>query len=261
MTTDEYRAHPALNFSRAKFLLTSAAHFRSASDEDQEETDAMRFGTLAHGMILEGKNPLHQFAIKPAGMSFATKEGKAWRDAQTLPIITEEEANGLPRMAQAVADNPDAAAILRGCRYRETPIFFSLHGIECKALIDAHGHDGAGQWAVCDFKTAVDASPRGFSKALLDRHYDMQAAWYCDGLAQTHGLESPPWWVWIVAEKKPPFVTAVYTPELEVLESGRAKIRRALELYAECVASGEWPMPFRGVNTIQLPAWAKKEAS
>jgi len=218
----------------------------------------MRIGTLAHSMILEGKNLIDLYAIKPEGMSFATKEGKEWRDKQTLPILKEEDANGIPRIAQAITENKDAALILKGCQSRETPIIANMHGVKCKCLIDLHD-PATGKWTIGDFKTAQDISPRKFSATVYDMDYDMQAAWYSDLLAIANGIENPPWWFWIAAEKKPPFLNAVYVPSDEVMESGRDKVKRALTLYKECMELGEWPMPLRGINKIELPSWAKRE--
>ena len=48
----EYRSDPALNFSLAKHLLRGPAYFRAAVDEEQETTEAMHDGTLAHAMVL-----------------------------------------------------------------------------------------------------------------------------------------------------------------------------------------------------------------
>lgn len=258
MTRETYRAHPALNFSLAKHLLKSPAHFRAAQDEEREETDAQRLGTLAHLMILEGKDTRDMFAIKPAGMSFATKEGKAWRDAQTLPILKEEDAEGLPRMAEAIAKNPEASAALKGCPMREKPILFSMHGVECKALLDCAGTDGSA-WAIGDFKTTRDASPRGFSRTVSEMDYDMQIAWYADGLALAEGLEVPPWCFWIAAEKSAPFFNVLYQPDAEVLASGRRKIERALATFKRCTESGEWPFAITGLQTLPLPKWATVE--
>jgi len=254
MNVSEYRAHPALNFSLAKHLLDSPAHFKAALDEDREETDAMRIGTIAHAMILEGKNLLDLYAIKPAGMSFATKEGKAWRDAQTLPILKEEDANMIPRAAQAVVDHAEAEFILKQCQWREKPIVGTMYGVECKALLDVCGTDGA-QWVIADLKTCQDASPRAFAKDVANRHYDLQAVWYSTLLGVVEGLEEPPYWIWLALEKSAPFVNAVYTAE-DWIESGTAKLHRVLDLYKECTASGQWPMPFRGITKLERPTWA-----
>lgn len=254
MTVEEYRAHPALNFSLAKALLDSPAHFKAAEDEEKEETDAMRIGTLTHAMVLEGKDIRSMYAIKPAGMSFATKEGKAWRAAQTLPILKEEDANMIPMAAQSIANNPHAAAFIKGCQHREYVIIGSLYGVPCKALLDLCGTDGVA-WAIGDLKTCQDASPRGFAKQVAAMHYDLQYAWYTTLLAAIEGLEEPPFWAWIATEKKAPFVNELYTAE-EWHDSGMRKLETVIDRYKECSAKNEWPMPYRGMQRLERPAWA-----
>lgn len=254
MNVAEYRAHPALNFSLAKHLLDSPAHFKAAQDEEREETDAMRIGTLAHAMILEGKDLRDLYAIKPEGMSFATKEGKAWKAEQTLPILKEEDANMIPRAAQAIADHPEAAAVLAGCQWREKAIVGTMYGVECKALLDVCGTNGV-QWVIADLKTCQDASPRSFAKDVANRHYDLQAVWYSTLLGIVEQLEIQPYWIWLALEKSAPFVNAVYTAE-SWIESGTSKLHKVLEIYRECTASDQWPMPFRGITKLERPVWA-----
>lgn len=251
MTTEEYRKHPALNFSLAKHLLKSPAHFKAAQDEKFEETDAMRIGTLAHAMILEGKDLRDLYAIKPAGMSFASKEGKEWKAAQTLPIIKEEDANMIPKAAQAIAQNPHAAAFLKNCQFREMPIVGTIMGVECKALIDVCGTDGK-TWAIGDLKTCQDASPRKFGYAVADRDYDLQMVWYSTLLANREGLEETPYWNWFAIEKTAPFVNVVYTG-FDWVESGMRKLETVIDQYKKCTESGEWPMPYRGVINLERP--------
>lgn len=255
MTTAEYRAHPALNFSLAKRLLKSPAHFKAAQDEEQEETDAMRIGTLAHAMILEGKDLRHLYAIKPEGMSFATKEGKEWKAAQTLPILKEEDANMIPKAAQAIADNPHASHIMKQCQHRETPIIGTIMGVPCRALLDCHGTDGK-EWVIVDLKTTTDASPRKFAAQVADRDYDLQMVWYQTLLANIEGTENPPWWGWLPIEKTAPFANSIYSGE-DWQESGMRKLETVLDRFKECTESGKWPMPFRGINKLERPAWMR----
>lgn len=251
MNVEEYRANPALNFSLAKHLLTSPAHFKAAQDEEREETDAMRIGTLAHAMILEGKDLRHLYAIKPTGMSFATKEGKAWRDAQTLPILKEEDSNMIPRAAEAIKNNPHAAAFLKGCQHREYAIIGTIMGVECKALLDVCGTDGT-QWVIGDLKTCQDAGPKEFYWDVINRDYDLQMVWYQTLLANKEGLESPPYWNWFPVEKKAPFANAVYTG-YSFEESGMRKLETVIEKFKECTASGVWPMPYGGIQELTDP--------
>jgi len=255
MKISEYRAHPAVNFSTLKAILKSPAHYQAALAEDRTETPAMLLGTIAHSIILEGHLLCEMAAVKPDGLSLATKEGKAWK-AQFghLPIISADDAAALVGMADSVAANPHAVAILRGCQNRETPILANVRGIECKGLLDAVGTDGL-EWVIADLKTTDDASPEAFARKVANYHYDLQAALYKAILAQHHQIETEPSFYWIAVEKTAPYTCAVYDSS-DWIVSGERKLETALETLKECRASGKWPQPYGGINLLTRPAWA-----
>ncbi len=221
----------------------------------------MRFavGTLAHAMILEGKNLLHFYAIKPAGMSFATKEGKLWRDAQTLPILKEDDANSIPGMAEAIAKDEDASAILRACQERELSVRAEIQGVQCKALLDGFGLDVESTPTVVDIKTTRDARPHAFSKRIAELDYDFQTEWYSRLKQLQDGLEKKPGAVWIVVENKAPFAVACYYPEADVWASGKKKVERAMTLLMKCREENSWPGYGGGIKPISMPRWANKD--
>jgi hypothetical protein len=258
MTTAKYRAADAVNFSSLKHILTSPAHYRAELEAERKETPAMLLGTMTHSVILEGMPLSKVCAIKPPDMSLATKEGKAWKAEQAgKPIISDADADAIVGMAQSVASNPHAMAMLKACPNREQPMFANLRGVECKALIDAYGTDGH-DYVLCDLKTTDDASPDAFMRKVASLHYDMQAAFYAEVLAQNYQIENPPHFYWLAVEKAPPYTCAVYSA-IEWMEHGEEKVRSALETLKECRASGEWPQPWQGINILQRPAWAKNQ--
>ena len=60
----------------------------------QEPTDATRLGTACHARILTPALFYETYDVKPAGMTFASKEGKAWRDDPVRagkPILSHDE--------------------------------------------------------------------------------------------------------------------------------------------------------------------------
>ena len=97
MTEAQYRASEAISKSDIDYIAPprTPAHYKAHKDGllVREETPAMRLGTLTHRAILEPDSMQSAFAVRPDGLSFTTKEGKAWRDAQKAPIITQEEAD------------------------------------------------------------------------------------------------------------------------------------------------------------------------
>lgn len=263
MNRTEYDQIDAVNFSTLKHILTTPFHYQDALAQKQEQTeeDKLRYavGTLAHAMVLEGKNLMSMFAIKPKGMTFASNEGKAWKARQTLPILTQDEADSIPRMADAVANDPEARKILELCPLREHAVVTEIQGIRCKALLDAYGSDTAKKPLIPDFKTTRDASPYGFKKAIADRDYDFQCEWYSRLQMAKLELKEPPQFVWITVENVRPFIVQCYYPEPDVWKSGRKKADRALELLMKCRETGEWPAYGGGLQGISMPTWANKE--
>jgi len=51
ITRENYRSHPALNFSAAKHLLRSPAHFRWQEEHPIEQSSAMVIGTEIHRIL------------------------------------------------------------------------------------------------------------------------------------------------------------------------------------------------------------------
>lgn len=146
-----------------------------------------------------------------------------------------------------------------------------------------------GKNVVIDLKTTDDASPEGFSKSIANWRYDVQAAFYLDGLREAlrQANQLPPvegvaelsaYWVdqetgvlcrcrpdfwhgepkhfaFIAVEKKPPHAVAVYVLDDDSMASGRAQYRANLETLAACKANDNWPGYGDKVQTISVPAW------
>jgi len=55
ITRENYRSHPALNFSAAKHLLRSPAHFRWQEEHPIEQSSAMVIGTEIHRILTGDK--------------------------------------------------------------------------------------------------------------------------------------------------------------------------------------------------------------
>ena len=89
----QYRAAEGISKSSLDWIAPprTPAHYRAKVDGliPDEQTPAMRLGSMIHRAILEWDSL--DYVVKPAGMNFATKEGKEWKAAQTNAIITNDE--------------------------------------------------------------------------------------------------------------------------------------------------------------------------
>ncbi len=261
MTRAEYLSIDALNFSSARHLLRSPAHYKAALEEPEDELKYI-VGKLAHAMILEGKDLRHLYAIKPAGLSMATQVGKKWKSEQTLPILKEEDANRVPRMAEAIANHPIASGALKRCPRREVYFEIVYRGVRIKSMLDAMGGvPGRTRLIqICDIKTTTDAREHSFAKRVVDLDYDMQACWY----KSMFGDPGQSDFVWIAVENFAPFAVNVFYPGGEMERSGQIKMDAAVDTYKECQRVNKWaacdsPVYSHEIRELYPPRWRTAE--
>lgn len=260
MTFAEYRAIDALNNTGMGYLKRSPAHYQAwLQSPEEEDTEALRIGKLAHMSILEPEKFAaykFSFAIKPEGMKFNTKEGKEWRDAAQsdgFTIVSPDEHALLFGSVDRIAANPVASQMLGSATGQaEVTLVAELYGCPVKARLDWL----TGGNTIVDVKTCLDASPDGFSKAIADRSYHRQAAFYIDiARALGHPVEH---FCFLALEKSHPFEIACYQLDQDAIELGRAEYIPLLDLYSACRSTGHWPGYSQNLQVISLPPWKMK---
>ncbi|MBA3031615.1 MAG: PD-(D/E)XK nuclease-like domain-containing protein [Gammaproteobacteria bacterium] len=129
-------------------------------------------------------------------------------------------------------------------------------GIPCKCRPDWLVMAGEMTTGIVDVKSCCDASAEGFARVIATMGYDLQAAYYQDGIKALTGRTLP--FHFIAVEKDAPFATAVYKASDEMIEVGRAKYRGALQLLKWCRENDQWPayQPSGVIEEIDLPRWA-----
>lgn len=257
MTAHEYFSAPGVSNTMLGHLARSPEHLQSYLRGDVEKTKAMELGTDFHDLLLLDTKPAN-IEIKPEGMSFATKEGKAWRDEVQKAgkrIVEADAEKALYGMRESILRNKRLRAALE-LGEAEKPLFGELlAGTRSKARLDLVPPSAA----VIDFKTARDASP-DFVRSIIDRDYLRQAAYYLD-LAKQNGLPHTSF-IFVAVEKTPPYSVGIYYLSDDQLEIGRRQYVRLLNLYAECVSKNEWPGYPTDPQPVELPAWfERKEAA
>jgi hypothetical protein len=248
-----YRNTEGISASDIKWILPprTPAHYYAYKTGQivREETRALVIGTLCHLAVLEPEQLPTAFAVRPAGLDFRTKDGKAWKEAQRdKPILDETEAAMLDGMSKSVAAHPAACALLDGAQ-REVSLFKEHRtGLRLKGRLDVLGNG-----YVADVKTAEAGDAGGFAAAVFKYGYHVQAAMYC----QLAGVER---FSFITVEKVAPFAVAVYDLSAKALQVGLNSLNYALDTIALCEEAGEWPAYASEVQTLDLPAWAYKQA-
>ncbi len=258
----DYLAIDAINNSTLKEMRDGKTpkHLHWAMTHIEKDREAFRVGAATHCAVLEPERFKAEYAAMPRKFDMRKTGDKAEAaqfemDHQKHIVLDLDEWNLATAMSKAVWENSCAVELLKGAGANEMTVIWidEPTGLLCKARLDRFTsyHD----WpAIVDFKTAQDASPRNFARAIADLFYHQQAAFYLDGLNTLDPRERR--FVFLVVEKQEPYCVAAYELDETAIDEGRAQYRRALDSYAECKKSGNWPGYDVGINTLDLPKWA-----
>lgn len=258
MNNAEYHASDGLSSSELKALLRSPEHFQAYGETD-EQTPAMRFGSLFHTATLEPEAMTERYVIEPTHINKRTKAGKAeyaefLKASEGKEVVTTDNIQQANCMAAAVFNDKVASSLFYQGE-AETSIWWEdqVAGQLCKCRPDWLDIDPVRR-IVVDLKSAVDASPGGFSRACFNFGYHISAAHYIEGIYRATGVHCS--FVFVAVEKKYPFAVGVYMLDQQAMELGYNQRRRALDLYNECSSAGHWPGYSQQVNEISLPKYA-----
>lgn len=258
MSNENYHGdRSAVSSTQLKRMLISPAHFLSGITDPEESTEALLFGSVLHGRLLEPDTFESRFYAMPK-VNRARKDGKQ-RYAEYLveaagrTVYPEAWKEPIERIIDNAMAHRRARELLAKGEAEVAMAWLDPEtGVKCKIKID--------WWhAACtlaDVKSAEDVTFEGFRRACGRLGYALSAAMYCEGVHQLTGEESE--WAFIACEKARPNTVAVYRAMQPMLERGRSDFRRALRRLAECRDRGRFPMMQADGEweDIDLPRWA-----
>jgi hypothetical protein len=288
-----YRKDPAIAISDLKEMSLSPLHFWSKKfgGYRAEQTDAQAIGTLTHLSVLEPEEYKKKTILKPADAPrkptdtqrnakkpseetiAAIKWWDDWNAANADKTeLTQEEVDQIAGITHGVQSNEDAVSLLDGA-LKEVAMFKTIvvNGVtirvKCKADIICGPKNAA---VIADLKT-VDrgyANPQDFGYSLRKWGYFQQAAWYIDLYNLLTDSDDPftttpkkTDWVFIVAEKLPPYAVITLRLDPAAIEAGRELNKAHLVKLAECFKTNVWEPPMAGIRgSVTLPEWQKRAA-
>lgn len=102
------------------------------------------------------------------------------------------------------------------------------------------------------------SGPEEFEKAVADYADSDQQAAPVHRFALEHDFNDPAF-VFIVQQKDPHTWCRSTRSTPEWIEYGRAKNRKAIDLYAKCMETDTWPGHGDEVFTVSMPRWLRKQ--
>lgn len=226
-----------------------------------ESTDAFDFGTAAHQVVLG--DPEDRIVVL---------EADDWRKAETKALAEAARAEGktplLRRqwqivldMAAAIKQHPTATALLKASSGQpEQSLVWqdALTGVWCRARIDWLRSPVAGQQLlVVDYKTARASDGESFGKSAANYGYMVQAAFYLEGI-RALGIDDNPRFLFVVQDKDAPYLVNVIELDEVAMILGRNLARNAINTFAECQRTDDWPGYGTEIETVSLPEWFLK---
>lgn len=251
---DVYHAGPGVSSTELKEILRSPAHYR-ATLEAEKDSEALRFGRLVHMAVLEPERFQEEVAIEPE-VNRRTKAGKEelaqfHEDHADKMIVKRSDHELAARIAVAINSTSLAKSVLGPGQTERTAYWEDPQtGVLCKARAD---HIRRGY--IVDFKTTQDARFRPFQRQCANFRYHLSAAYYVDGFRHVLGQEGIKGFAWVAAEKQEPHGIGFYGADPSMLESGRREYRQALQTYAECLRTDNWPAYAAEFVNLGLPPW------
>jgi len=246
----------------------SPYHLRSYLDSPPApRTPALVMGAAVDCLIFEPEVWDRQFIVPPE-INRRTNVGKEeWAElektakAEYKHIIKLEDYEEALATAASVRRNPRMVDILS--RGVPQPVFVwvdPVTGLKCKCKLDWYDQETG---TLYDLKTALDASPVGFSKAVANNGYHIQEAFYGDGV-RCSGFPAKRF-IFCVQEKPDGKNTFVADPKLMAfyeldetdVEAGRDSYSSALSAIDFCVANNEWPGYTNDIVPLTRPNWAR----
>lgn len=216
-------------------------------------------GHAAHKLAL-GVGP--EIVVIP-GERWDTKDAKAAvaeaREAGQVPV-KQDTRDELDAMVAALKAHPIALDLFSQGQ-AEASLFFTdgPTGIMRRSRLDWLPDKHDGRMIIPDYKTAASSDPVKFAKSAGDFGYDMQHAWYADAVAALDLAGDDAAFVFVVQAKTAPYVVTICQLDVVAVKIGRYRNRRAIETYAECVASGRWPGYSDDVELVSLPPWIERQ--
>ncbi|GAB3817787.1 hypothetical protein GCM10027605_69070 [Micromonospora zhanjiangensis] len=289
LPADVYHRDPvpggSLSSTGARKLLPPScpALFKHWLDTGDEPKAAWDIGTAAHKLVL-GVGPELVRIDADEWRTKAVKEEVAAVRARGAVPLRPADWDTVHAMAAKLREHPVATALFTprgrpdvgpdGAGQAEVTVVWQDQrtGVWCRALIDYLPYftlhrDGQpavapaypGRLLLPDYKSGRSAAPDKLGRTIADFGYHVQLAWYLMGLRAVGYARDDAQALLVVQETRPPYLVTVCQPDRDAMLLGALRCRQALDVYAECTASGRWPGYADDVVLAELPPWETRE--
>ena len=244
---------PSLSSSLAKTIIHATPrhawtkHPRLNPDFEAKEDDKFSLGTVFHEFAL-GKGGGYLVLGFDNWTTKAAKEAReAARESGKTPLLAKDfdrVALMHERATERLAEmGIDIAASFQRDRDRRNEAVLTWQekgGIWCRSMLDSYD---AKNVTIDDLKTTgAGLDDNAITRTILNLDYDLSAAFYLRGLAKVDpSTAGKAKFRWIFVEIDPPHEVRVIEPSATHLAIGARKAALAIEKWARCSSTDQWP--------------------
>ncbi|MFJ4785071.1 PD-(D/E)XK nuclease-like domain-containing protein [Streptomyces sp. NPDC088794] len=257
--SETYHSDPipggSLSSTGAKKLASQCpAKFKYWLDNPESPKKTLDLGTAAHRLVLDDGPDLVLVDAPRWDTNAIKAEVAAIRAEGNIPL-KRPELEQVEAMAAALRQDPDAVRLLEpGSGVAEQSAFWEDGNVWRRARFDWLRHDGQ----IVDYKTARSCRREDLEKAFNEHSYMQQQEWYIDAGAALDVADPEKPFQFVLQEKDPPYLVVVTTCDPMAREIGRHLNQVALNAYAICRETGEWPGYLPNPMTA-LPSWVERQ--
>jgi hypothetical protein len=242
----EYHAAPGLSATGMKWLLRSPKHYRQMVDQRIDRA-GFDVGHAVHGKVLGVGLDIAVIPelILASNGAASTKEAKAFIAAARAEGLVPVKADVLTQVgaiAESVLANPKAAALLSLDGDTELSIFADDPdtGVPLRGRLDRLAELSSGRLVNIDLKTTTDVRRHKIIRTIENFGYDIQSEMYKHLIRLTHNEDVAPTHLIFVEVDPPHEVRVVQLAHEDWIDGGARKMRRAINIYDHCTATGLW---------------------
>lgn len=250
----DYHSGDGLSSTGAKTIIECPAKYLYQREHPTHK-DVYDQGHVIHELIL-GKGSGFVVVDADSWRTKAAKEAKDAAHAEGKAPILRADYEGAKAMADAVHGHPEVGPIFAtGAAEQSVYVTDPDTGVQLRCRPDWLTETNSGRPVCVDVKsTAGGTHPWTLGKVISDFGYHQSAAFYTDVLALAD-IPDALFLLLFVSKSGHVEPRAVNLP-LSALNRGRELNRRAIDTYAECAASGEWPCTHPTFIEVDIPAYA-----
>jgi hypothetical protein len=268
---DAYLASKRASHHKLRTLATKGARGYYIAHEQrkhsEDDTKAFRTGRAFEDALQRPAEYKARYIAKPEGMSFATKDGKAWRaeqEAASLSIVEGEDARAIEALLGTLESCPTAQRLMADA----TPQVTIYHEDVVRGRWDIPGIQSRPDWLCLegsaasawrpyayDLKTTKSLADLCSGRAIVKYGYHRQAAMVRMCLDYEGVDVSGFRYLLLGAEKGFPHRWGVIEVPQQLIDVGQRWCEAQLDRLAEHYATGEWPLVSSEVLVADVPAW------